>query len=116
MPPLTSPEKTLSPALRLLLLAVCVLIFAFTLHAKVAVYNQSSQPQTSTSAKLWLNGEKTTIQPISPGIGVLWFATLVVWLFCQRPEMRPAVVDSTPAMLRARQFFLYRFLRPPPIG
>jgi hypothetical protein len=116
MPPLTSPEKPLSPACwRFLLVLACVLVFAFALHAKVSVYDQSTQPQTSTSAKLWLNGERTTIQPHSPSISVLWFATLLVWLFSEYPEMRLAAVVRTPGTVRARQLYLHRFLRPPPV-
>jgi hypothetical protein len=115
MPPLTSPEKPLSPVCwRLLLLVACVLVFSFALHAKVAVYQQSTQPQTSTSHKLWLNGEKTAIQPLSLSASVLWLAPLVFWLFSSKTEMRPATIDRTSGMLRERQLYLHRFLRPPP--
>lgn len=99
-----------------MLLATCVLVFAFTLHAKLAVYHKSSQPRTSTSAKLWLNGDKATLQPIFPGMGGLWFATLVVGLFRQRPEIRLAAINPAPARLRPQQVFLYRLLHSPPIG
>ena len=70
MRPLTAPEKPLSPAcLRFLPLVACVLVFAFAAHAKVSVYHQSTQPQTSTSAKLWLSAEKTTGQPLAASDG-----------------------------------------------
>ena len=116
MPPLTSPEKPLSPACwRFLLLVACVLVFAFAVHAKVSVYHQSTQPQTPTSAKLWLNAEKTTGQPLAPSVSVLWFATLLFWVFSSRYESRFAVPVCDPVVVRARQHFLQRFLRPPPI-
>lgn len=116
MPPLTSPDKPLSPACwRLLLLTACVLVFAFALHAKVAVYHQSTQPQTSTSAKLWVNVEKATLPPLSPGVSALWLAAFIIWLLSPRPELRLAVVDRTPGIVRARQLYLHRFLRPPPV-
>ncbi len=117
MQAVTSPREILCPiGWRLLLPAICVLVFVFALHAKLAVYHQSSQPQTSTSDKLWLNGEKATVPPIFPGIGGMWSAALVVWLFPQSPEMRPAVIDRAPAVIRAQQVFLYRFLHSPPVG
>jgi hypothetical protein len=116
MPPFTSPDKPLSPSCwRLLLLTACVLVFAFALHAKVAVYHQSTQPQTSTSAKLWVNLQKLASQPPSVRGSALWLAAFIVWLFSPRPELRLAVVDRTPAIVRARQLYLHRFLRPPPV-
>src|SRR5580692_2173351 len=116
MPPLTAPEKPLSPACwRFLLLIACVLVFAFAVQAKVSVYHQSTQPQTSTSAKLWLNAEKTTGQPLAPSVSALWFATLLFGAFSPRYESRAAVLVCDPAVVRARQHFLQRFLRPPPI-
>ncbi len=117
MPPLTSPEKTLDRASwRFLLLAACVLVFAFSLHAKVAIYHQAAQPETSTSAKLWVDGEKVAIPQVSLSISVVWFAALIFWLFTQRPIVRVAVADRNPGMVRAPQLFLRRFLRPPPVG
>jgi hypothetical protein len=98
------------------MLAACVLVFAFALHAKVAVYQQSAQPQTSTSAKLWLNGEKSATDPIFPSIAVLWFAVFAVWLIRQRPAMQPVGFERVPAMLHAQQVFLNRLLHSPPIG
>jgi uncharacterized BrkB/YihY/UPF0761 family membrane protein len=117
MPPLTAPEKPLSPACwRFLLVVACVLVFAFAVQAKVSVYHQSTQPQTSTSAKLWLNAEKTTGQPLAPSVSVLWFATLLLSVFAPRNELRFAVVICAPGVVRARHLFLQRFLRPPPVA
>jgi hypothetical protein len=115
MPPLTSPDEPLSPTCwRLLLLAACVLVFAFALHAKVAVYDQSPQPQTSTSAKLWLNPQKAP-EPISLSIPVLWFTALLINLFSEPREARYEVANRTSVRSQADRLCLYRFLRPPPV-
>jgi hypothetical protein len=116
MPPLTAPDKPLSPTCwRLLLLAACVLVFAFALHAKVAVYHQSPQPQTSTSAKLWLNGEKVVIQPSFSTFPVLCFAALLFSLFSRPREARYEVAYRTSVPAQASRLYLHRFLRPPPV-
>ena len=40
--------------------ALCVLVFMFALHAKTAVYNGGAPAKVtpSTASKLWLNGQK----------------------------------------------------------
>src|ERR1017187_2092069 len=68
---LTLPEKMLSPVgWRHLLLAACVLVFAFALHAKVSVYQQGTHIDTSTSSNLWRTGgrqpRRSVDQPRSP--------------------------------------------------
>jgi hypothetical protein len=116
MPPLTDPDKPLSPTCwRLLLLAACVLVFAFALHAKVAVYHHPSQPQTSTSAKLWLNGEKMVTEPSFSSLLVLCFAALLFSLFPRPREARYEVAYRTSVPAQACQLYLHRFLRPPPV-
>jgi hypothetical protein len=113
---LTAPEKPLSPACwRFLLLVACVLVFAFAVQAKLSVYHESTRPQTFTSAKLWLNAEKTTGQPLAASVSVLWFATLLLWVFSPQYESRFAVIVCDPVVVRPLQHFLRRFLRPPPV-
>jgi TRAP-type C4-dicarboxylate transport system permease small subunit len=115
MPPLTAPDKPLSPLCwRFLLVVACVLVFAFALHAKVAVYHQSPQPQTATSAKLWLNGEKAGL-PLPSGLPVLWFAAMAVILLCRQGQSRYEAVSRTLVPAQASQHYLHRFLRPPPV-
>ena len=117
MPPWTDPDKPLSPTWwRLLLVAACVLVFTFALNAKVAVYQQSPQPQTSTSAKLWLNGERTEMPPSFPGFLVLCFAALVCSLVSKGRETWQVVAYRTWVPAPASQHYLHRFLRPPPVG
>lgn len=115
MSPLTLPEKTLRPVCwRLLLLAACVLVFAFALHAKVSVYQQGSHIDTSTSLKLWLAGERQLSQPVSQGLTVFWTAVLI-WLLYKQSDVRHATSYRTPAPIQLSQRYLHRFLRPPPL-
>src|SRR5271157_3355578 len=114
MSPLTSPEKTLSPACwRLLLLAACMLVFAFALHAKVSVYRQGSHIDTSTSSKLWLDGDRHVSQPISRSLTVVWTSLLIC--IYKQSEGRYDAVYRMPAPLQLSRLYLYRFLRPPPL-
>jgi hypothetical protein len=116
MPPLTSPEKTLSPACwRLLLLAACVLVFAFALHAKVSVYQQGGHVDTSTSSKLWLDGDRQVSQPICQSLTVVWLASVLIYLLYKQSERRYDAVYRTPARVQLSQLYLHRFLRPPPL-
>ena len=115
MSPLTSPEKTLSPVgWRLLLLAACMLVFAFALHAKVSVYQQGSHIDTSTSSKLWLDGERQVSRPISQSLTV--FCTfLLIYLLYKQSEGRYDAVYRAPVPVQLSQLYLHRFLRPPPL-
>ena len=110
------PEKTLSPVgWRLLLLAACVLVFAFALHAKVSVYQQGSHIDTSTSSKLWLDGQRQVAQPISESLAVFWLASFLIYLFYKQSEGRHDAVYRAPAPVQLTQLYLHRFLRPPPL-
>lgn len=114
MSPLTLPEKTLSPVgWRFLLVAACMLVFAFSLHAKVSVYRQGTHTYTSTSSKLWLEGERQVSRPIPQGLTV--FCTfLLTYSLYKRSEWRYDVVYSPPVSVQVSQLYLHRFLRPPP--
>src|SRR5271165_2762265 len=115
MSPLTLPEKALSPACwRLLLVAACVLVFAFALHAKVSVYQQGNHIDTSTSSKLWLDGERQVSRPISQSLTVFCTFLLIYFLY-KRSEGRYDAVYRTPAPVQLSQLYLHRFLRPPPL-
>ena len=68
---------------RFLLLACCVLVFLFALHAKVSVYQQQ-HVDTSTSSKLWVSCERHELQPAPTSVTLFWFtAVLVFLLYCQ---------------------------------
>jgi len=117
MPPLMPPDRPMNPMCwRTLLLVACVLVFAFALHAKVAVYGNASQPHASTSSKLWLSGEKLQQQPVAPVTTVFWLAVFLVsiYRFDRQPALRyQAICESVPPA-QGSQLYLHRFLRPPP--
>ena len=116
MPPLTSPDRPLNPVFwRILLLVACVLVFSFALHAKVAVYDHGSQPQPSTSSKLWLSGLKTELPSTTSLTSLLWLAVFLVCLISWQFEPRYHAVCGTPARELRRRQYLQRFLRPPPL-
>jgi hypothetical protein len=115
MPSLTAPDKFFSPSCwRLLMLAACVLVFAFALHAKVSVYQQGGHVDTSTSSKLWLDGDRQVSQPISQSLTVFWLASVLIYLLYKQSERRYDAVYRTPAPVQLSQLYLHRFLRPPP--
>jgi hypothetical protein len=116
MPPLTSPDRPLNPVFwRILLLLACVLVFSFALHAKVAVYDHGSQPQPSTSSKLWLTGLKIELPTTASLFSLFWLAAfLTSAIYCQM-EPRYHAVCETVARESRRQRYLHRFLRPPPL-
>ena len=115
MRPLTSPDRPLNPVFwRLLLLLACVLVFSFALHAKVAAYDHGSQPQTSTSSKLWLTGLGTELPFTTSLLSLFWLATFLTGLISWRFEERYHALCGTVARELRRQQYLHRFLRPPP--
>ena len=116
MPPLTSPDRPLNPVFwRMLLLLACVLVFSFALHAKVAAYDHGSQPQPSTSSKLWLTGLRTELPSTTSLIWLFWLATSLASLISWRFEERYHALCGTVARESRRQQYLHRFLRPPPL-
>jgi hypothetical protein len=116
MPPLTSPERPLNPVFwRILLLLACVLVFSFALHAKVAVYDHGTRPQSSTSSKLWLMGVKTELPSTTSLFPLFWLTAFLTGLISWRSEQRYHLVSETVARELRRQQYLHRFLRPPPL-
>ncbi len=67
---------------RVLLLALCVLVFLFALHAKTAAYNGGAPAKVtpSTASKLWVSGQKMEAPPVEPGSSVL-FCMIFLCLF-----------------------------------
>ena len=116
MPPLTAPDRPLNPVFwRILLLLACVLVFSFALHAKVAVYDHGSQPQPSTSSKLWLTGLKSEASSTTSFASLLWLAAFLICLISWQFEQRYHAVCETVVCELRRQQYLHRFLRPPPL-
>lgn len=100
---------------RFLLLACCVLVFLFALHAKVSVYQQNNHVDTSTSSKLWLSGERHEPQPASASVTVFWFAAVIVFFFGVHSERGYDAFCRTPVPAALSLLYLRRFLRPPPV-
>jgi hypothetical protein len=102
---------------RALLLALCVLVFLFALHAKTGVYNGGAPARVtpSTASKLWLSGQKMEVQPVDSAAGPLFFVVLLcVFALCLHSER---YVQSDFLTAPSRNFslrYVRRFLRPPP--
>ena len=100
------------------ILVLCGLVFFFALHAKTACYGSTAQAKItpSTSAKLWVSGQKMEVRPVANG-GLPLFGLLLLCLFGlesgREPGIQLALVTPTPSNLRLR--YLHRFLRPPPV-
>ena len=116
MPPLTAPDRPLNSVFwRILLLLACVLVFSFALHAKVAVYDHGSQPQPSTSSKLWLTGLKSEVSSTASFASLLWLAAFLICLISWQFEQRYHAVCETVVYELRRRHYLHRFLRAPPL-
>jgi hypothetical protein len=105
------------PSWRFLLALSCVLVFSFAFHAKLAAYYPSGHIDTSTSSKLWLNGDQAEADtPLSDSVA-MWFMSWVALLavspsvFYRYQEHRRLRVPSA-----LSRFDLPRYMRPPPRG
>ena len=115
MPPLTAPDRPLHPLVwKVLLLLACVLVFCFALHAKMAVYGQSSQPQPTTSSKLWANAERFDAPVQIPSSTFLWLAIFLASMLYLRAEGRLERERVAVPRQQHSLTYLHRFLRPPP--
>lgn len=107
-----------SPTWRFALVLSCVLVFGFAFHAKVAAYYHPGHVDSSTSSKLWLNGDQAELgTPLSDSVAwwfVAWVALLVgssSLLFLRYQEGR-----RRPVVLPLNLFNVRHHLRPPPRG
>lgn len=102
---------------RYLVCAVCLLVFLLALNAKVSKYESESLhrlPMNPASAsKLWLDGEKNSLQMPSGFVPLFWLAAFLFAAYAIRIDSREPIDDT--AIPRCLPFFeLHRFLRPPP--
>jgi len=104
------------PKLRISVCLAVVAVFLFAFHAKISGYGHepSSRVSPSTSAKLWLNGQKSEVEPQVQSVGVLaWIAFLLVNF---EALWRTSLVRPVTSVARRRPLQeLRRFLRPPPL-
>ncbi len=105
-----------SPTWRFLLVFSCVLVFSFAFHAKIAAYYPPGHLDTSTSSKLWVNGDQAELgTPLSDSVA-LWFVAWVALLvgssslLFRRYQERLRRPVPSPLNL----FNVHRHLRPPP--
>ncbi len=101
----------------LIALAVAV-VFWFALHAKTGVYgnNNSAKITSATSAKMWLNGQKATVEPSAQtGALLIWFAILFIHFLHLHRKFHIESSCPTPDPVRLRLLNWSRYLRPPPI-
>ena len=103
----------------MLLIAVAVVVvFLFALHAKTGVYGSSTgvKVTSSTSAKLWLNGQKAVVEPTAQaGTLFAWFAILFIHFLYLHRKFSVHTLFDAPAPVRLRLLNSYHCLRPPPI-
>ena len=107
-----------SKSWRLLWVALAAaVVFLFAFHAKTGVYGRGSDVKVTatTSAKLWLNGQKADVKPrIQTGTLSIWFALLLLHLsFVWAKSGIRNLFDIAPPPRLALDY--RRFLRPPPV-
>lgn len=113
------PAASSNKSWRLPKIALCLLVFLFAFHAKTAVYGSGSivKVSPSTSAKLWLSGQKLPPDPISQsGTLLLWVSVMLIGM---RLQNRESLVTGDMRVVPLRHpglQDLHRSLRPPPLG
>ena len=103
----------------LLIALAAAVVFLFAFHAKTGVYGSGPgvKVTASTSAKMWLNGQRAEVEPTAPsGTLLIWFAILFIhylYLHCKGevqtrlPRSRPSPPQSV--ALASVVFALLRF-------
>lgn len=106
-------------ARRVLLLALCALVFSFALHAKTGVYGNGIPVKVtpSTAAKLWLNGQKMEVRPVTSSPSALLFCIALLLIYRLYLHRKPRVPTALclPAARHLSLWHSHRFLRPPPV-
>lgn len=103
---------------RVLLLALCFLVFLFVMRAKTEVYNGSGpvKATVATASKLWLSGQKMEVRSVaSGGAALLRMTVLFLFGLCLKRErsLPSSILPPPPKNFSLQQ--LHRFLRPPPV-
>ena len=95
------------------------LVFSFALHAKTGVYGDGIPVKVtpSTAGKLWLNGQKMEIQPVTSSPSVLLFCIALFLIYRLYLHRKPRVPTAhcLPAARHLSLWHSHRFLRPPPV-
>jgi hypothetical protein len=101
----------------LITLAAAV-VFLFAFHAKIGVYGSGPgvKATASTSAKMWLNGQRAEVELTAPsGSLLIWFAILFIHYLYLHRKGEIQTVFRVPAPVRLSLLHWRQCLRPPPI-
>ena len=102
----------------LLIVLAAVVVFLFALHAKTGVYGSgtSGKVTSSTSAKMWLNGQRAEVEPTAQaGALLIWFAILFIHYLHLHRQFGAQTLFRAPAPVRLSLLHWRRCLRPPPV-
>lgn len=102
----------------LLIAFAAAVVFLFAFHAKIGVYGNGHgvKATSSTSAKMWLNGQKADVEPTSQaGALLIWFAILFIHYLYLHRQFGVQTLFRAPAPVRRSLLHWRRGLRPPPI-
>jgi hypothetical protein len=104
----------------LLIVLAAAVVFLFALQAKTGVYGNGhgTGVTSSTSAKMWLNGQRAEVELTAPsGSLLIWFAILFIHYLYLHLHRQFAVqtLFRTPAPVRLSLLHWRRCLRPPPV-
>jgi hypothetical protein len=102
----------------LLIVLAATVVFLFALHAKTGVYGSgtSGKVTSSTSAKMWLNGQRAEVEPTAQaGALLIWFAILFIHHLYLHRKFGVQTLFRAPAPVRLSLLHWRRCLRPPPV-
>ena len=101
---------------KMVVLAVCLCVFLFGLHAKLAQYQAPSPSVTAVvSAKLWQGESRMELLTTPVAVGFLFVAFLLELFELETDTSVPLPLWATPAPVRPSTLaHLRRFFRPPP--
>ncbi len=109
--------KQLNPQItfgKLIVVSVCLCVFLFATHAKLAQYDAATPSVTPvTSAKFWV-GEHRSLLPAPVDIVPVVLFVLFAWTLCRQVRPQSAVLIVSPQVLRLQSWNSRRFFRPPP--
>ncbi len=102
----------------LLITLAAAVVFLFAFHAKVGVYGgvPGVKATASTSAKMWLSGQRAEVEPTAPsGTWLVWFAILLIHYLYLHRKGAVQTLFRAPAPVRLSLLHWRRCLRPPPV-
>jgi hypothetical protein len=102
----------------LLITLAAAVVFLFAFHAKIGVYGGGPgvNATASTSAKMWLSGQRAEVEPTAPsGTWLICFAILFLHHLYLHRKFDVQAVFRVPAPVRLGLLHWRQCLRPPPI-